>query len=119
MTTGFDGRYAQVDKDYDAQGRQSRVSQPYYEGEQPHWTETRYDALDRVVEVTTEGPTGQPVRVQTAYNGLVTTVTRPRGERKTSTVDVLGRVIEVTEPLVSCPINSFKYAIHRFNNLIS
>ena len=99
VTTGFDGRYAQVDKDYDAQGRQSRVSQPYYEGEPVHWTETRYDALDRVVEVTTEGPAGQPVRVQTAYDGLVTTVTRPRGERKTSTVDVLGRVIEVTEPL--------------------
>ena len=98
VTTGFDGRYALVDREYDKRGREVRVSQPYFDGDPLHWTQTRYDDLDRVVEVKTEGPEGYPITVQTTYNGLNTTVTNPKGETKTTTTDVLGRVVQVTEP---------------------
>ena len=99
LTTGFDGRYALVDKQYDPRGRETHVSQPYFDGEPIHWRETRYDDLDRVVEVETEGPEGYPISVRTAYRGLTTTVTNPKGERKITTTDVLGRVVSVTEPM--------------------
>ena len=34
VTTSFDGRHALIDKQYDRQGREFKVSQPYFQGEQ-------------------------------------------------------------------------------------
>ena len=99
VATSFDGRYSLVDKQYDRLGRQTHASQPYFEDSQPSWTISEYDALDRVVKVTTPGPRGYRISVTTEYAGMATTVTNPKGERKTTTTDVLGRVLKVVEPL--------------------
>jgi RHS repeat-associated protein len=84
-----------VDRRYDARGRLSHVSNPWAEGqgEGPAWTLTRYDAIDRPVEV--ETPDGAVVA--TAYSGPTVTVTDAAERQRTSTTDALGRVVEVVE----------------------
>lgn len=95
---GFDGRGIWQDSEYDTLGRLARVSRPYYEGGQPHWTRYRYDALDRILEEA--HPNGVLLRV--AYSGLAETVTRTdtAGSFQDITLrrhDVLGRLVEVID----------------------
>ena len=82
VSTGFDGRYALIDKQYDRQGREIKVSQPYFEGESKHWTESFYDDLGRVNKVTTMGPQGYKISVTTEFNGLQTHSKRRRALKR-------------------------------------
>ncbi|MBB6523343.1 RHS repeat-associated core domain-containing protein [Pseudoteredinibacter isoporae] len=50
-TQSFDGRYVNKDTQYDAHGRQYRVSEPYFDGDPRIWNTTHYDAYHRISSV--------------------------------------------------------------------
>jgi YD repeat-containing protein len=88
------------DTRFDALGRVSQVSSPYRAADPGSasppanlWTTTDYDALGRVIRVTTS----DGARVDTAYNGNQTTVTDQAGKKRRSETDALGRLVKVTE----------------------
>jgi RHS repeat-associated protein len=85
--------YSLVKSTFDSMGRTYQVSNPYWNHESPIWTTTQYDALDRVVSMTT--PDG--ATVSTAYNGAQVTVTDQAGKKRRSKTDALGRLTMVTE----------------------
>jgi RHS repeat-associated protein len=91
-----------TDTQFDALGKVSQVSNRYRATDPGSasppanlWTTTDYDALGRVVKVTT--PDG--AHVDTAYSGNQTTVTDQAGKRRGSETDALGRLVEVIEDL--------------------
>src|SRR6266498_1469718 len=88
------------DTQFDALGRVSQVSNPYRATDPGSasppaglWTTTDYDALSRVIKVTT--PDG--AHVDTAYSGDQVTVTDQAGKKRSSQTDALGRLVKVTE----------------------
>lgn len=112
--------YITADKQYDVVGRVWRVSTPYRSAgsvsavnPSGHWTTTAYDALGRVVSVTTPDdpardalPAGDPARqnpfpkdatVATSYDGNRVRVTDQAGKTQDSYTDALGRLDGVVE----------------------
>jgi RHS repeat-associated protein len=92
--------WLRVDTQYDALGRVSRVSNPYRSpgcgatvNPSGRWTTTAYDALSRVLTVTT--PDG--AQVKTDYDGARVLVTDQAGKQRVSVTDGLGRLAEVWE----------------------
>ena len=51
-TSGFDGRIIIQESRYNDRGLLYQSSQPYYQGDAIHWTETEYDNLNRIKLVT-------------------------------------------------------------------
>ena len=108
QTTGFDGAgpapVLVQDTEYDRLGRIARKSALYAlasraGGTNPAWTTFAYDALGRPVTQTSPDPDapGGQARTTTAYSGLSTTVTNPKGQRKTSTKNAQGLLAQVTD----------------------
>ena len=104
QTTGFDGAGPAAvlvqDTEYDRLGRIARKSALYaVAGGSPAWTTFAYDVLGRPVTQTSPDPDapGGQASVTTAYNGLSTTVTNPKGQRKTSTNNAQGLLAQVTD----------------------
>lgn len=93
--------YLTSDTQYDGMGRALRVSSQYRSAgsagavnPQGFWTTTQYDALGRVVSVTT--PDG--AAVTTSYSGSSVTMTDAVGKKRRSVTDALGRLVRVDEP---------------------
>ena len=82
-----------TDKQYDAAGRVSRVSNPYRAGDEILWTTSQYDVLSRIRTVTK--PNGS--QISTTYSGNSVTATDEAGKTRKSTSDALGRMILVVE----------------------
>jgi YD repeat-containing protein len=82
-----------TDTQYDALGRVLQVSNPYRSGDTKRWTTTRYDKLSRVLTVTKPGGA---VTTNT-YTGNSVTITDPATKSRTTVSDALGRVTSVTE----------------------
>ncbi|HKR02638.1 MAG TPA: hypothetical protein VJT09_18310, partial [Pyrinomonadaceae bacterium] len=85
--------YVAVKRAYDSMGRPSQMSNPYASGGTPLWTTTQYDALSRIIYVTT--PDGAVV--STSYNSNQVTVTDQKGKTRRSVTDALGRLRQVIE----------------------
>ncbi|QTD49292.1 RHS repeat-associated core domain-containing protein [Sulfidibacter corallicola] len=112
----------------DEAGRQWRKSLPYKKGETPSYVELAYDARSRVIRIdepggkqthiqygaNAQGPVetrrvsdpsstnaGVLVTTETQYNwdGQKTRLTNPDGSRQTWAYDVMGRILEVVDPL--------------------
>ena len=100
-----------ADTEYDPVGRVKRVSNAYRttiagagdpreagywvtSNQAGHWTENTYDVLGRVKAVTLPDGT----TVQTAYQGVYTTVTDQAGKQRRQKADALGHVVRVDEP---------------------
>ncbi|MEW6737116.1 MAG: RHS repeat-associated core domain-containing protein, partial [Acidobacteriota bacterium] len=93
---------------YDGIGRAFLVSNPRrtITANTDGWTRTKFDGLGRVVSVasydsetqTTCTAPGCSGEVTTIYQGTTVTVTDQALKQRKSTSDVLGRLIEVTEP---------------------
>lgn len=83
-----------VKTEYDQKFRPFRQSLPYFASEQPRWTTTTYDDLDRPLTVTE--PDGSTSR--TSYKGNETYTYDAQGREKLVVVDALGRVIRSSDP---------------------
>jgi YD repeat-containing protein len=95
-TQGFDGRTVRATKQYDALGRVSRTSRPYFlSGGTPQLSTFSYDTLGRVVTLTQ--PDGSVT--QTAYHGLTVTETNALGQTRTVVKNSQGKVVSVTDAL--------------------
>lgn len=89
-----------TDTEYDNQGRAWRSSNPYRDSSSNPaspsgllWTSSTFDALNRVLTVTT--PDGAVVTSN--YSGNVVTVTDQAGKARRSESDAAGRLLKVTE----------------------
>ncbi|HEX6045429.1 MAG TPA: RHS repeat-associated core domain-containing protein, partial [Pyrinomonadaceae bacterium] len=89
------GNYISVQTQYDALGRAYKSSNPFrpWQSESAVWTTQAFDALGRVVSVTTP----DSAAVSTAYSGNSVTVTDQAGKAKKTVTDALGRLVEVYE----------------------
>ncbi|HEX5359483.1 MAG TPA: DUF6443 domain-containing protein, partial [Fluviicoccus sp.] len=89
LTKGMDNSDVIVATEYDAYGRVSRVSKPYFAASGTiQWTTYTYDTLGRPLTETKPGN-----RVTTyAYNGLTTTLTNPKSQVSKQVRDALGRI---------------------------
>jgi RHS repeat-associated protein len=87
--------YIAVQTQYDALGRAYKNSNPFrpWNSETAIWTTSGFDALSRVVSVTTP----DSAVVSTSYLGSAVTVTDQAGKARKSVSDALGRVTTVYE----------------------
>ncbi len=87
--------YIAVQTQYDALGRAYRTTNPFrpWQSESALWTTQAFDALGRVVSVTTP----DNAVVTTSYSGNSVTVTDQIGKARKSVTDALGRLIQVYE----------------------
>ncbi len=85
----------QQDPDTSAWVRATQSSNPYrpYLSEQPIWTTSFFDALDRIVKVRTP----DSAIVRTVYSSNQVTVTDQNGKQRKSVTDALGRLKEAYE----------------------
>lgn len=101
QTLDFKNRPIFVDTTYDYRGRKFSVTKPYYST--PITAFTFYDALGRVIQVQVpsvdENGTSVMTYTNTSYNGLVTTMTNPKGQPTTTTKDAAGHVVKVQDAL--------------------
>ena len=101
-------RWSYVDTSYDARGRVSTVTRPYFAGSASLTPCNRsYDNLDRITSESCAQDSGiPPTTTQTAYSGLTTTVTvtalDATGASSTrasqSTLDARGQVLQTVNP---------------------
>ena len=109
-TTGFDGTPIYVDVVYDARGLRRRVSEPYFAGGTPPWTESTFDLVGRVLHEVAPGG-----RVTTtAHQGLTTRITNSLGQVGLRTVDVRGKLVASTDHAG----NTVSYAYDAFGNMV-
>ncbi len=87
------GSYITVRQTYDALGRSYQTSNPFRSGETIVWTTSVYDALSRLISVTTP----DSAVVTTSYSGNTVTVTDQAGKQRRSVTDGLGRLTQVYE----------------------
>jgi RHS repeat-associated protein len=85
--------YIAMQQHYNSLGRVFETSNPFRPGESVVWTTTYFDALGRVVSVST--PDG--ATVSTSYSGSAVTVTDQAGKQRKSVTDGLGRLTAVYE----------------------
>ncbi len=117
-----DTNYIAVQTQYDSMGRAYRVSNPFRQTENPVWTTSAFDALGRVISVTT--PDGAVVA--SSYSGNTVTVTDHAGKKRRSVIDALGRLIRIDEPDADgnlddqngVPVQSTNYSYDALDNLI-
>ena len=99
-TQGFNGTAIYKDTAYDGFGRVKKDTRPYFNGQVAYWTTPTYDALGRVITVTTP----DTAVTTTTYNGLTTTVTAPTSSdgkirTRTEVKNSQGQVLTVTDAL--------------------
>src|SRR6266404_4749323 len=85
--------YISVRQAYDSLGRSYQTSNPFRAGDTILWTTTGYDALSRVISITTP----DNAVITTSYNGNTVTVTDQTGKQRKSVSDGLGRLAQVYE----------------------
>ncbi|MFN0141771.1 MAG: RHS repeat domain-containing protein [Pyrinomonadaceae bacterium] len=117
-----DGGYVATKTEYDALSRVNRVTNPYrpLQNETVYWTESFYDALNRVTKVRTS----DNAEVNTAYSGNTIAVTDQAGKQRRSVVSVFGQLVRLDEPdsngnlgSISAPNQPTNYAYDALNNL--
>ncbi len=92
--TKLDSQWSVVDTQYDAQGRVTQTSEPYFEGASTqHWTTVQYDLIGRPVLTIRPDQSEQSV----SYDGLIQIGTNELAQKKTVTKDILGRTKTVKD----------------------
>ncbi len=69
---GFDGRFINSDREYDLRGRLARYSEPYFDGDAPHWNASTYDHLNRPLSLAAADPAASYLKLY--VRNRVTTV---------------------------------------------
>lgn len=94
------GGLAYVKHNYDALGRKTQTSAPYYQGVDPVWyTTVTYDLLGRPIQESrqiSEANTGTQTTLY-GYNRFTTTQTDPNGKITTKVVNAIDQLIDVTD----------------------
>src|SRR5262249_41782104 len=109
-TQGFDGSLIRVSAAYDALGRVSQTSRPYFvNGGTPRYTTFTYDALGRTLTKTK--PDGGTVRY--TYHGLTTNRYNALNQIRATTRNSAGDVVAVGDGLGGMTT----YAYDGFSNL--
>ena len=110
------------DTQYDANGRVSRVSRPYYSNETPLWTTRTYDAISRVLTETVAGVATTHSYAARAGGGVTITTTvngpaMPGGvaQTKTTAKNTQGQTLSVTDTQG----NIVSYTYDPFGNVLS
>jgi RHS repeat-associated protein len=87
--------YIAVQMQYDALGRAYKTSNPFrpWNSETAIWTTTGFDALSRVISVTTP----DSAAVTTSYSGNTVTVTDQASKARKSVSDAFGRLVTIYE----------------------
>lgn len=106
--------YITVRQTYDALGRNFQTSNPFRAAESVVWTTTAYDALSRVISVTTP----DSAVVASSYWGNTVTVTDQAGKQRKSQTDGLGRLKHIYEDPNGVGVNYLTtYAYDSLDNL--
>jgi YD repeat-containing protein len=96
--------------------RASQISNPFRPlNEQPAWTTTFSDSLNRVIKVKTP----DNAVVATVYSGNTTTVTDQAGKKRKSVNDALGRLREIYEDPLPGVNYQTSYGYDVLDNLVS
>jgi RHS repeat-associated protein len=92
-------RWSTVQTDYDALGRVSYKSEPYFDGDAVSFTSYLYDDLGRVIKQSKPSPyaPGGVEEHTTDYNGRVITAKNPAGYTQTREKDEFDRTIRLTD----------------------
>ena len=94
QTQGFDGSWIAALMHYDANGRMSQNTRPYFvSGGTAKWTYYTFDALGRVTKATFPDSSIATY----GYNGLTTTVTNDKSQVTTTLRNAQGLVASVTD----------------------
>ncbi|MGH9930407.1 MAG: hypothetical protein ACREA9_14445 [Pyrinomonadaceae bacterium] len=111
-----DTNYIAVKTQYDALGRAFKTSNPYrpWQSEVAIWTTSAFDALGRVISVTTP----DSAAVTSSYSGNTVTVMDQTGRARKSVADGLGRLTTVYEDPGSLNYST-SYSYDTLDNLIS
>jgi RHS repeat-associated protein len=110
----MDGRLAHVGNGYDALGHNTKVCDPYFDGDPEYFTDIEYDVLGRATQSTFAD--GQVDTV--SYNGLVRTAatdTTGLNQQKIETRDSLGNLIQVQDNAS----NSVTYSYDSFGQMLT
>lgn len=95
-TQGLDGRYINVLNHYDIFGRNNKVCDPFYDGDEIVFTHVQHDALGRVIRSEQENGVVNTVE----FNGL-TRISRNdisgKNQNKTEIRDVMDNLVEVVD----------------------
>ncbi len=83
---------------YDDLGRVKQASLPYFENEQKYFVTMEYDAIGWLISTTKPADEGKTATSSTSYNGLSTTIINAPGHKKTTTKNIIGKVIRIDEP---------------------
>jgi RHS repeat-associated protein len=108
--------YVATQTQYDALGRSFKRSNPFrpWQSETAVWTTLAFDALGRVVSVTTP----DSAVVATSYSGNSVTATDQAGKQRKSVTDALGRLTQVYEAPNDVNFNYLtSYAYDTLDNL--
>jgi RHS repeat-associated protein len=111
-TQGFNGAVVRATRAYDALGRLTQTSRPYFvSGGTPQYTTYTYDTLGRVLTETK--PDGSVT--QTAYHGLSVTETNALSQTRTVVKNSQGKVVSITD----AQSGVMTYAYDAVGNLLS
>ncbi len=94
---GFDGTPIYQDNEYDALGRVSRKSLPYFQGETAYWVSTEYDDLSRPVTIHQPVTGGGTAQTHFGYDGLTSSETDALGRIKTTIKNNQGKTIRIEQ----------------------
>ncbi len=109
-----------VEKEFDAQGRVSRVTNPFRSGETKIWTTNVYDEASRIKEVVL--PDGAKVKTDygvsttSGFIGVTKTITDQADKKRKGISDALGRMIRVIEDPTGQNLNT-DYVFDTLGNL--
>lgn len=92
-TLGFNGQKIFIDKEYDSIGRLVKISDPYFLGDNPNWTNYAYDSKNRIASILQPGNR----LTTTSYNGLSTTTVNPLNQVQTNVVNMRGKLVSTTD----------------------
>ena len=113
VTKGFGNNSIFVDQEYDAYGRPTRTSDPYFPGDSPLFTEKNYTStLPRVDYLTLPDQT----HLYYEYDGLSTTTTNESGQATTQKKNAIGLIDESMD--ANSQTLKFEYA-YNGNELIT
>lgn len=108
-----------VEKEFDSNGRISRVTNPFRAGETKQWTTNIYDEASRIKEVILPDTS----KVLTSYGvstsaplGVTKTVTDQAGKKRKGFSDALGRMVRVVEDPTGLNLNT-DYVFDTLGNL--